>query len=218
MLYLKSEVLMKKIILLTIALLILVVSCGKTDRGTYTVKNNSGYEVTFVFWSSLEQQTFLTVAPNNSKSINWVDRIKYGLSSPLRVVSYKEIENTIIVTDNTDFYKATVNNYLPCDIVIVDNNQYFIVNADKKYSKNYEVSIPAGKENAELFLLVTPAPEYIFIKEQSLTINEKVYEINKENSTYFIKTTDTNTGTKNLKEIKIDVSPVAEREYKIKLY
>ena len=128
---------MKKIAVLLL-LVIGLVSCGKKDFGTVTIKNDSQYEVRYGIGENYTT-TNSTLARDSEKKIAWQHYFLFWIDTPKNIITFEKSNNTITIKDSAPLCTVIIKNKTGEEITVKDNGCFVL--ADKDDNNKYKDSL-----------------------------------------------------------------------------
>ena len=127
---------MKKIVFVGLIALLLI-SCGKIEKGSITIENKSTHEVDIEFAQNYSSE-FIKLQSGDSISRSWERYFHCIIQKPnTNILKRQQTKEKITIFDNDNLYSYTVINGV-CPLKILDGNQFILA----QY-----VGVPVGSIN-----------------------------------------------------------------------
>ena len=118
---------MKKIVFVGLIALLLI-SCGKIEKGSITIENKSTHEVDIEFAQNYSSE-FIKLQPNDSISRSWERYFHCIIEKPsTNILKRQQTKEKITILNNDNLYSYTIINGV-CPLKILDGNQFILAQA-----------------------------------------------------------------------------------------
>lgn len=172
---------MKKIVFVGLIALLLI-SCGKVEKGSITIENKSTHEVVIEFAQNYSSE-FITLQPSDSISRSWERYFHCIIEKPsTNILKRQQTKEKITVLNNDNLYSYTIINGV-CPLKILDGNQFILAQAGGVPVGS--INIAQGNNPIKTFIPLS-VKNVIFDTNETVTIGSSMYRIEKIGDDYFL--------------------------------
>ena len=197
---------MKKIVFVGLIALLLI-SCGKVEKGSITIENKSTHEVVIEFAQNYSSE-FITLQPSDSISRSWERYFHCIIEKPsTNILKRQQTKEKITIFDNDNLYSYTVINGV-CPLKILDGNQFILAQAVGVPADSIDI---AQEDNTIKTFTPLSIKNIIFDTSETIVIGGSTYKkIEKIGDDYFL-----NENHGGLKSSKIHILFIGNNTIKI---
>ena len=172
---------MKKIVFVGLIALLLI-SCGKVEKGSITIENKSTHEVVIEFAQNYSSE-FITLQPSDLISRSWERYFHCIIEKPsTNILKRQQTKEKITVLNNDNLYSYTIINGV-CPLKILDGNQFILAQAGGVPVGS--INIVQGNNPIKTFIPLS-VKNVIFDTNETVTIGSSMYRIEKIGDDYFL--------------------------------
>ena len=190
---------MKKIVFVGLIALLLI-SCGKIEKGSITIENKSTHEVDIEFAQNYSSE-FIKLQSGDSISRSWERYFHCIIQKPsTNILRRQQTKEKITIFNNDKLYTYTVKNGV-CPLKMLDNNQYIL--ASSTYTVESFFELPQKTSEIKTFRPLS-VKNIIFDKGASFNFDGNTYyPIEKRGDFYYFN--ELKGGKLEVKKINIDL-------------
>lgn len=190
---------MKKIVFVGLIALLLI-SCGKIEKGSITIENKSTHEVDIEFAQNYSSE-FIKLQSGDSISRSWERYFHCIIQKPsTNILKRQQTKEKITIFNNDKLYTYTVKNGV-CPLKMLDNNQSIL--ASSTYTVASFFMLPQTTSQIKTFRSLS-VKNIIFDKGVSFNIDGNTYyPIEKRGDFYYFN--ELKDGKLEVKKINIDL-------------
>ena len=162
---------MKKIVFVGLIALLLI-SCGKIEKGSITIENKSTHEVDIEFAQNYSSE-FIKLQSGDSISRSWDRYFHCIIEKPsTNILKRQQTKEKITIFDKDNLYSYTIINGV-CPLKILDENQFILAQAVGVPVDS--INITQGNNTIKTFIPLS-AKKIIFDTSETIVIGGSTYK------------------------------------------